>query len=220
MSFVENLPQRPARVGNRRLYRRYLKRVLDLALVLLLVGPCALVIGALAMAVRRDGGPVFFGHQRVGQDGRLFRCWKLRTMVPNAEEVLQAHLAENPIAAREWAADVKLRADPRITRLGRFLRATSLDELPQLWNVALGEMSLVGPRPVTPSELDRYKGQEHSYLALKPGITGLWQVSGRNGIDYTERVRLDVQYFASCSFSQDMKILFRTFGAVLRRTGQ
>lgn len=220
MSFAENVLQRRATVETQSFYRRYAKRSLDILLLLILAVPFVLVIAMLAIAVRRDGGPAFFGHKRVGQDGRTFRCWKLRTMVPNAEEVLLEHLAENPDAASEWAANVKLRNDPRITRLGYVLRATSLDELPQLWNVFVGEMTFVGPRPVTPSEMEKYEGHEQCYLSLRPGITGLWQVSGRNATDYRERVQLDSQYYVICSFGQDARILFRTFGAVLRRTGQ
>lgn len=220
MSFAENLPRRLTKRGSAQLYPLYLKRGLDLLLALLLVPACALVVAFLVLAIRRDGGPAFFGHVRVGQGGRLFRCWKLRTMVPDAQEVFRAHLAENPEAALEWARDVKLRDDPRITSLGRVLRATSLDELPQLWNVLVGDMSLVGPRPVTETELERYAGHEHCYLWLRPGVTGLWQVSGRNGIGYDERVRLDAQYFTTCSLRQDISILLRTFGAVIKRTGQ
>lgn len=220
MSFAENILQRRATVKNHSFYRRYGKRSLDILLLLILAAPFVLIIAMLAIAVRRDGGPAFFGHKRVGQDGRIFRCWKLRTMVPNAEEVLLEHLANNPDAASEWAANVKLRNDPRITRLGYVLRATSLDELPQLWNVFVGEMTFVGPRPVTASEMEKYEGHEQCYLSLRPGITGLWQVSGRNSTDYRERVQLDCQYYATCSFGQDGRILFRTFGAVLRRTGQ
>lgn len=193
---------------------------MDLVLILFLVAPCVPVVLLLALIVRRDGGPVFFGHLRVGQDGRLFRCWKLRTMVPDAEKVLATYLEQNPDAAEEWSLNVKLRDDPRITSVGRFLRASSLDELPQLWNVFLGEMSLVGPRPVTLAEIDKYEGHKECYMALRPGITGLWQVSGRNSVDYSERVSLDAQYFATCSLGQDMKILFRTLGVVLRKTGQ
>ena len=220
MSFAESILQRRATARNESFYRRHVKRSLDILLLLILAAPFVLVIAALALAVRRDGGPAFFGHKRVGQDGRTFRCWKLRTMVPNAEQVLLEHLAAHPDAASEWAANVKLRNDPRITRLGYILRATSLDELPQLWNVFVGEMTLVGPRPVTPSEMEKYEGYEQCYLSLRPGITGLWQVSGRNATDYRERVQLDSHYYSTCSFSQDVKILFRTFGAVLRRTGQ
>lgn len=141
-------------------------------------------------------------------------------MVPDAEKVLATYLEQNPDAAEEWSLNVKLRDDPRITSVGRFLRASSLDELPQLWNVFLGEMSLVGPRPITLAEIDKYEGHKECYMALRPGITGLWQVSGRNSVDYSERVSLDAQYFATCSLGQDMKILFRTLGVVLRKTGQ
>ena len=161
------------------------------------------VILLLVLLTKRDGGPVLLGYERVGQNGWTFRCWRLRTVTSNAAQ-----------------RDYELTDDLRVTRLGRLLRQTSLDELPQLWNVLVGEMSLVGPRPVTRPELVRYRGAQGHYLSAKPGITGLWQVSGRNDISYDERVRLDVAYAELCSFAADMGILFRTVAAVLRRTGR
>ncbi len=202
------------------LYRGYVKRALDVLIVFLAAPAFLPVILLLVLLTKRDGGPAFFGHERIGRNGRTFRCWKIRTMVPNAAEVLERHLAQNPAAAAEWERDFKLTHDPRVTPLGRLLRQTSLDELPQLWNVLVGEMSLVGPRPVTRPELVRYRGAQGHYLSAKPGITGLWQVSGRNDISYDERVRLDVAYAELCSFAADMGILFRTVATVLRRTGR
>ena len=172
------------------------------------------------MIVALDGANPFFGHRRVGRDGRVFRCWKLRSMVPDAEARLARHLAENPAAAREWAAARKLSQDPRVTRVGRVLRRTSLDELPQVWNVLLGEMSLVGPRPVTTEELMRYGPARWAYLGVRPGITGLWQVRGRNRLSYAERVRLDAEYARDASLALDLGLLLRTVPAVLRLTGQ
>lgn len=196
------------------------KRALDLVGTTLLLVPALPLIALLWMLVRRDGGPGFFGHWRVGRGGRPFRCWKLRSMVPGAEAVLARHLAANPKAAAQWAAEVKLRDDPRITALGRVLRRTSLDELPQLFNVLRGEMSLVGLRPVTAGELARYGPYQSLYLALRPGITGLWQVSGRGcGSDYDTRVAMDIAYGTRASLGLDLAILARTVGAVLRRTG-
>ena len=186
------------------------------ALLLLLLAP---LIGALWLIVRRDGGPGFFGHQRVGRHGRLFRCWKIRSMVPDADARLTRHLAENPAAAAEWARDFKLTDDPRITRLGAFLRRSSLDELPQLWNVLMGQMSLVGPRPVTPAEYASYGRSQRYYSRLRPGLTGLWQVSGRNATGYRARVALDVGYYWRASAMLDLRILLATAGVVLRRTG-
>lgn len=200
-------------------YREGPKRWLDLLGVCLLLPVVLPVVLACWLAIRADGGPGFFGHWRVGQEGRRFRCWKLRSMVPDAEARLAAHLARNPAAAREWAETYKLRRDPRITRLGRVLRKTSLDELPQLWNVAMGEMSLVGPRPVTEAELAEYAGYEWAYLACRPGLTGLWQVSGRNRVGYADRVRMDVAYLMRAGLAADLAILARTPREVLRRSG-
>jgi len=196
------------------------KRVLDLGFVLALLPLALPLMAILALTIRRDGGPAFFGHARIGRHGRTFRCWKLRTMVPDAEAALAAHLAADRDAAAEWARDYKLTDDPRVTRLGRFLRRTSLDELPQLLNVARGDMSVVGPRPVTVAELSKYDGFSWVYLAVKPGLTGLWQVSGRNDVDYAARVALDVDYHASRSFVGDVAIIARTGRAVLARTGR
>ncbi|AJE47784.1 sugar transferase [Celeribacter indicus] len=186
---------------------------------LLLLPILAPVIAALYLAARLEGGPGFFGHARVGRDGRSFTCWKIRTMVVDAQERLDHLLSSDPVARAEWERDRKLRNDPRITPLGDFLRKTSLDELPQIWNVLRGEMSLIGPRPVTESELERYGAQAWVYIALRPGVTGLWQVSGRNDVSYAERVRMDAVYFHGLSFGTDLRILARTAGAVLCRTG-
>jgi lipopolysaccharide/colanic/teichoic acid biosynthesis glycosyltransferase len=153
-------------------YTSHAKRAFDLSIVALLALVTLPLVLLLALAVSRDGGSAFFGHERVGRDGRRFRCWKLRTMVPDAQEVLARHLAADPAAAAEWARDQKLSADPRVTPVGRLLRATSLDELPQLWNVAVGDMSLVGPRPVTPEELERYRGHGEEVLSVRPGRHG------------------------------------------------
>lgn len=204
-----------------RWYRDLGKRCFDVALALAIAPFVGLVVAVLAMAVwASDGGRPFFGHLRVGRDGRMFRCWKLRSMVPDAQERLAAHLASDPEAAAEWAIYRKLSRDPRITRLGDFLRRTRLDELPQLWNVLRGEMSFVGPRPVTPDELAMYGAQRTAYWAVRPGITGLWQVSGRNDVTYDERVRLDGEYLRRMSFAGDMGIILRTAMVVVRPTGR
>lgn len=195
------------------------KRIFDVLLSLLLLPILVPIIALLYVVVRLEGGPGFFGHMRVGQDGHLFRCWKIRTMVPDAKERLEELLATSEDARKEWEADRKLRNDPRVTRLGSFLRKSSLDELPQIWNVLKGEMSLVGPRPVTESELVLYGSKVGSYLALRPGVTGLWQVSGRNDVSYDERVNLDIEYQARLSLATDIRILYQTVGAVLSRTG-
>ncbi len=202
------------------LYLRFGKRVFDLILALALLPILAPIIAVLWILVRRDGGPGFFGHKRIGLSGQSFRCYKIRTMVPDAEARLKQHLAENPEAAIKWARDHKLDNDPRITRIGAFLRATSLDELPQLWNVLRGDMSFVGPRPVVKAEMRKYGLYRPAYLSLKPGITGLWQVSGRNDVSYDERVAMDVRYLSTVSFRRDLAILYKTAAAVMDRTGK
>ncbi|MFK7752159.1 MAG: sugar transferase [Sedimentitalea sp.] len=202
-----------------KLYRARMKRILDITLALALLPLLGPVIAVLWLLVRRDGGSGLFLHRRVGKDGQTFDCLKLRTMVPNAKAALAIHLACDAQAQREWARAQKLSDDPRVTRLGRVLRRTSLDELPQIFNVLRGDMSFVGPRPVTSEELMRYGGCVGSYLAIRPGITGLWQVSGRSGVGYAERVSLDFQYEQSVSLFQDLRILARTTSVVLGGTG-
>lgn len=196
------------------------KRLFDIAFALLLLPVLAPIIAVLCLLVRRDGGAGMFGHARVGKNGQTFKCWKIRTMVEGAEEKLAAYLASNPEAAAEWARDHKLTHDPRITRLGHFLRKTSLDELPQIWNVLLGEMSFVGPRPVVQDELKKYGTAVAFYLNQKPGVTGLWQVSGRNDVTYEERVLFDIQYFRLSSFAYDLKLIWLTVLSVVKATGR
>lgn len=189
-----------------------------LAVVLLVVlSPTLLAV--MVLLWRADGLPVFFAHDRVGQDGRLFRCLKFRSMRRDADRLLARLLAEDPAAALEWQRDRKLTHDPRITAIGAFLRRTSLDELPQLLNVVRGDMHLVGPRPVTVAELSKYGDSRWHYVSVKPGMTGLWQVSGRNDTTYEERVALDRRYVESRSLVADVAILLRTVKVVLRRDG-
>lgn len=201
-------------------YRRAGKRLLDLAVVAVFGLPVAVIVAVLALLVMLDGGKPFFGHLRVGRGGRTFRCWKLRTMVPDAEARLVAHLAADPRAAEEWAETQKLRRDPRVTLVGRVLRKTSLDELPQVWNVVRGDMSLVGPRPVTAEELERYGRHRTAYCSLRPGITGLWQVRGRNDVSYAARVAMDADYARRASLALDVGLVLGTVPAVLRLTGR
>jgi exopolysaccharide production protein ExoY len=195
------------------------KRVLDVigAVILGLVfSPLMLVI---VLLMRKADGSVIYRHRRVGRRGQMFSCLKFRTMVPNADQVLRDLLENNPELQAEWVRDHKLRHDPRVTRLGRFLRRTSLDELPQLLNVLRGEMSLVGPRPVIREELLRYGRNVGTYLAAKPGITGLWQVTGRNNTDYRRRVVLDTYYVRNQTLLLDLYILAKTTGVVLGGNG-
>lgn len=206
----------------RRTYANYGKRAFDL-LVLVLAAPVVLPLITLIVAmVSLTGAGPFYAQHRVGRNGKVFRCWKIRTMVRDADAVLLRLLAEDADLAREWAVNQKLSRDPRITFVGRLLRKTSLDELPQLWNVLRGEMSLVGPRPFTPDQRSLYEadfGGAAGYYMLRPGITGLWQVSLRNSGSFAERAHFDLEYARSLSFRGDLRIVLRTFGVVLRGTG-
>jgi Undecaprenyl-phosphate galactose phosphotransferase WbaP len=195
------------------------KRLLDLVGAVILGLVFAPLIVVIVFLMGRGGGTVIYRHRRVGRDGRTFCCLKFRTMIPNADQVLRELLESNAELQAEWMRDHKLRNDPRVTRLGRFLRRTSLDELPQLLNVLRGEMSLVGPRPVVREELLRYGRNVDTYLAAKPGITGLWQVTGRNNTDYRRRVVLDTYYVRNQNLLLDLYILVKTTGVVLGGKG-
>ncbi|MFH5255376.1 sugar transferase [Burkholderia semiarida] len=195
------------------------KRVFDLIAATALVVLLSPVLAVIAIAVRLDGGPCLYAHVRIGLRGRPFRCLKFRTMRPDAERHLKRLLETDPQARAEWAREFKLKRDTRITTAGRILRRTSLDELPQLINVIRGDMSLVGPRPVVSAELSRYGSDIAYYLAVRPGMTGLWQISGRNDIGYASRVALDVRYVRTWSMGGDLHILFKTVGVVVRGTG-
>ncbi|ATF20215.1 sugar transferase [Phaeobacter gallaeciensis] len=207
----------PRRIG---LYAIIGKRLLDILLALILFPVLSPVIALLWMISRRDGGPGFFGHTRIGRDGTPFTCWKIRTMIHGAEDVLAEHLKTDAEAAQEWARDRKLSRDPRITSLGLFLRRSSLDELPQIWNVLRGDMSFVGPRPIVRSELSKYGSAAPIYLSQKPGITGLWQVSGRNDVSYEDRVSFDIDYLERRTFSFDIKLILLTGLSVIGQTGR
>jgi exopolysaccharide production protein ExoY len=195
------------------------KRILDVVGAIMLAVVFSPLIFAIMVLMRREGGSIIYKHRRIGRDGRTFECLKFRTMVPNADQVLRELLERDPAIKAEWVRDHKLRRDPRITRLGRLLRRTSLDELPQLWNVLRGEMSLVGPRPVVREELLRYGRNVRAYLSAKPGITGLWQVKGRNDTDYRRRVVLDTYYVRNQGLLLDLYILLKTTRVVLGGSG-
>jgi lipopolysaccharide/colanic/teichoic acid biosynthesis glycosyltransferase len=195
-------------------------RILDFVLALAAFTFVLPLMAIAAIAVKiQDGGPVLFGHSRIGRDGEKFKCLKFRSMVIDSDQRLQALLARDPIARREWEKDHKLKNDPRITWLGRFLRTSSIDELPQLFNVMRGEMSLIGPRPIVDAEIPRYGRWFKHYCSVRPGISGLWQVSGRNNVSYRRRVALDRLYVSRRSFSFNMWIMLRTVPAVLLRDG-
>ena len=197
-----------------------LKPLLDRALLLAMlpvIAPLTLVVYGFVRTT--TPGRAFYSQERIGQDGAMFRIWKFRTMCEDAAEVLQAHLAASTEASEEWARTQKLAVDPRITKMGRLLRSFSLDELPQLWNVLAGQMSLVGPRPISDEEIRRYGACFDSYRRVKPGLTGMWQVSGRSRTTYDERVALDVRYVTRWSLQMDVAILVRTVRCVLTRDG-
>jgi exopolysaccharide production protein ExoY len=195
------------------------KRVLDLALGMALAPLALLLLVPICLLVMLDGGRPVYRHLRLGKDGRTFNCYKVRSMVPDADARLKALLDSNHLAREEWSERFKLKKDPRVTRLGYFLRKTSLDELPQLWNVLRGDMSFIGPRPIIPDELERYGEHAAAYLACSPGISGLWQVSGRNDASYQQRVLLDERYAREWTLVLDVQILVRTLPAVFRAKG-
>lgn len=198
-------------------YRTIVKRAIDLALTVgsIPLWGTAVALGAAVVAL--DGHNPFYSQKRIGKDGRVFRMWKLRSMVPNADAYLESYLAGNPEAKAEWDRDQKLQNDPRITRVGKLIRKTSLDELPQLINVVTGDMSLVGPRPIMTNQKALYPGRR--YYDMRPGLTGLWQVSDRNDCSFVGRVRYDNAYHRNMSFGTDLDILKRTVGVVVRGTG-
>lgn len=220
---VEPRPSRHRDIGAARKsrtaggYRTAGKAVFEYLLILAALPVVLPVIALMALLVSLDGGRPFYWQRRAGRDGTAFDMVKIRTMVPNADQILQDYLERNPEARREWDEKQKLRHDPRVTWIGAILRRTSLDELPQLWNVLRGEMALVGPRPMMVEQQDLYAGSD--YYRLRPGITGLWQVSARNHSSFAERVRFDAEYHDSLSLKTDLSILVRTVGAVLRCTG-
>lgn len=200
-----------------RLYGGVFKRCFDLLLVLSVLPVLAILLGAVSILIAREGGPVFYRQQRIGRGGVVFTILKFRTMVVNAEDELEEYLARNPLARAEWNKHQKLKDDPRVTRVGRFLRRSSMDELPQLFNVLKGDMSLVGPRPMMVEQAPLYPGQ--AYYQLRPGITGPWQVSDRHESSFADRARFDADYARSLSFGLDLRLLVRTVGVVLKCGG-
>src|SRR6185312_3332233 len=199
---------------------RFAKRALDLMLTLA-AAPLVLLIVAVAMLLIKleSEGPVLLANERIGMNGRKFKAWKLRSMVVNGDDVLDAHFAKHPEDLPQWQATQKLKKDPRVTRVGRIIRKTSIDELPQLWNVLIGEMSVVGPRPMLESQVAMYGPAFESYKRVRPGITGLWQISGRNHLTFAERARLDAYTIRNWSVWLDVYILIRTVWVVLTAHG-
>ncbi|MEH0835115.1 undecaprenyl-phosphate galactose phosphotransferase WbaP [Pectobacterium cacticida] len=221
MSFIFSHEVMILRVSNNLAKRtsRFVKRGFDIFGSLAIVIILSPVLITLFYLVSKDGGNAIYGHERIGRNGKKFKCLKFRSMVTNSQAVLRELLENNPEARAEWEKDFKLKNDPRITKVGKFIRKTSLDELPQLFNVLKGEMSLVGPRPIIEDELDKYAGDVDYYLMAKPGMTGLWQVSGRNDVDYDTRVYFDSWYVKNWSLWNDIAILFKTIRVVLKRDG-
>lgn len=199
------------------LYRNLCKRALDVLLVVMVLPMVLPLVAMLAILIARDGHSPFYLQERVGRGGRVFKLWKLRTMVPDAKARLEEHLAKDDVARQEWDAYQKLTCDPRITSVGHFLRKSSLDEVPQLWNVLKGDMSLVGPRPMMTEQRALYPGR--AYFKLRPGLTGLWQVSDRNESTFAQRAEFDAAYERKVTLWTDVKVMVATIGVVLRGTG-
>lgn len=199
------------------LYRDIFKRALDLFAVALLAFPTLCILIVLSALIARDGKSPIYVQKRIGRAGREFKMIKLRSMVSNADEILSDYLAQNPAEQLEWDEKQKLINDPRITPIGRFIRKTSLDELPQIWNVLTGDMSLVGPRPIMVEQKAIYPSS--AYYDLRPGITGPWQVSSRNEATFAERAKFDAQYLSDLSFMSDVRLLAQTASVVVKATG-
>ncbi len=199
---------------------RVMKRGMDIALVLVALPFFLPLLAVVSLCVMwTSPGPIFFSHRRIRKNGAFFSMWKFRTMCVNSTEILDEYLKAHPEARAEWYSSRKLRVDPRITPIGSFLRRFSLDELPQIWNVLTGTMSLVGPRPIVAAEVEKYADSFPCYCKVKPGLTGLWQVSGRSGISYDARVALDCEYVRNWSLARDLLILLKTFRAVVHQDG-
>tara|TARA_R110002051_G_scaffold146786_2_gene219575 strand:- start:55612 stop:56250 length:639 start_codon:yes stop_codon:yes gene_type:complete len=201
-------------------YRHIGKHIFDLVAAIVLLPILLPVILLLWILVRCDGGPGFYSQDRIGHNGQEFRCWKLRTMILDADNVLKEMCDADDELANEWHNKQKLDDDPRITRIGRFLRITSMDELPQIWNIICGEMSFVGPRPFMTNQANLYNvAGGNAYYSVRPGITGTWQVYGRGTTCFIDRVKYDTSYCRNLSFKNDVVLIWKTFGVVMRGTG-
>jgi lipopolysaccharide/colanic/teichoic acid biosynthesis glycosyltransferase len=204
-------PLAKQRIRHGKKYRNFTKRLFDIIFSLLVLVLCAPVYLALALAiVCTSSGPIFYIQERVGKNYRHFGCIKFRTMIPDADRLLDEMMAQSEDMRQEFSENFKLKQDPRITKIGKFLRTTNLDEFPQFINVLKGEMSVVGPRPLVPDEIARYGTKIDRVLTIRPGITGLWQVSGRNDIPYEQRINIDVSYVKRRNFWLDLRIVFKT----------
>lgn len=201
-------------------YKRYVKRIVDVGFVILILPIVAIPLAILFLIVRRDGGSFLYGQQRIGRDGELFKCFKIRSMVVDADKKLKTLLENDPELRREWEEHFKLKNDPRISKVGRLLRATSLDEIPQLLNVLKGDMSIVGPRPIVEDEVDKYGPLFREYKKARPGLTGPWQIKGRRDNDYRHRARMDADYVSNMSFFSDLYIIVATVPEVILAHGK
>jgi len=220
MSYASELAAAQGRLNSKRRLQKAVKRALDVSAALVFLGLFSpLLIGVALLLLIAQGRPILFKHKRVGRNGEAFECLKFRTMVNDAGRVLQQHLAANPSARREWETTQKLKSDPRVTPLGEVMRKLSVDELPQFLNVAMGQMSLVGPRPIVSAEARFYGAHIGAYYSVRPGITGPWQVGGRSNASYDRRVELDVDYAHNWSLGRDIAILVKTVPAVLSQDG-
>jgi lipopolysaccharide/colanic/teichoic acid biosynthesis glycosyltransferase len=207
-------------VGRRSVPNAPLTRIFDITLILLACPYIILFFIAISILIVLDSkGGVFYKQTRIGRGGRRFKALKFRTMVLNADQVLQQYLDESPELKAEWLASHKLKRDPRVTRVGEILRKLSLDEMPQFWNILVGEMSLIGPRPIVDEEIEKYGRCFELYIQARPGLTGLWQVSGRSDTSYKQRVELDEYYLLHRSIKLDLQILLKTVYVVLGRKG-
>lgn len=220
VDFTSNTPVAPRIHGRRLVPENNIVRVLDISLILLAIPFIILALLIISTLMKLDSvGPVFYRQARIGRFGRKFHVFKFRTMVQNADQILQEHLDKSPQLKAQWLETQKLKEDPRVTRLGNILRKSSLDELPQLWNILIGEMSLVGPRPIVDAEVEKYGECFKFYTQVRPGLTGLWQVSGRNDTTYERRVELDEYFVRHQSLKLYFSILFKTVFVVLKRDG-
>lgn len=200
-------------------YRAIGKRLLDLTLIVMILPIIMPIIVMVALALLVAGHSPFYSQQRLGRGGRVFRIWKFQTMYPDADKMLVALLEVDPVRRAEWQSTQKLKSDPRITRIGSYLRKTSIDELPQLWNVLKGDMSLLGPRPMMPDQKHLYGPAFPVYASLRPGISGMWQVSERNESHFQRRAELDIEYARDLSLATDLRLVWQTLRTVLYSTG-
>ena len=217
-----NANQTSAEVKNSKIAYRFIKRIIDIigsTIGIIILIPATIAIYIARKILKEDDGPLFYEHLRYGKNGKQFRLYKFRSMCMNADDKLKEYLESNEEARKEFEENQKLQHDPRITKLGNFLRKTSLDELPQMLNILKGEMSFVGPRPVVKREIEKYGENKEKLLSVKPGLTGYWQVNGRSNTTYEERMNMELYYVDNCSLWLDIKIFFKTFIAVFKKEG-